>query len=215
MLGEVPGERRPDGARPVHPFSLRTVILPLSLWKVPFLKKNSQSDTAARASVLSPAHPFLDFITSLRSAQRATAREGEESRDQCWASAQADLQLDESARSIGRAAPRSLCRAAGPLWREIISKLLQEADACQKMLSVKVRPLQRSLLHGFVPPPRRGFLHFLAFVCSPGANHLLLLFPPERLFRDFSALAHLYYSSAWWTCEWTQLHVWIFFFLIL
>lgn len=56
------------------------------------------------------------------------------------------------------------------------------------MLSVKVRLPQRSLLHGFVPPPRRGFLHFLAFVCSPGANHLLLLFPPERLFPDFFRL---------------------------
>lgn len=78
-------------------------------------------------------------------------------------------------------APRSLCRAAGPLWREIISKLLQEADACQKMLSVKVRLLQRSL----VPPPLRSFLHFLAFVCSPGANHLLFLLPLERLFCDF------------------------------
>lgn len=35
-----------------------------------------------------------------------------------------------------------LCQTAGPLWMEIISKLLQEADACQKMLSVKVRLLQ-------------------------------------------------------------------------
>lgn len=53
---------------PVHPFSFHSFILPLSLLKVPFFI--SQSDIA---SVLSPVHPLLNFITSLRLAQRATA----------------------------------------------------------------------------------------------------------------------------------------------
>lgn len=42
-----------------------------------------------------------------------------------------------------------LCQTAGPLWIEIISKLLQKADACQKMLSVKVIAPQCCL--AFVP----------------------------------------------------------------
>lgn len=44
-------------------------------------------------------------------------------------------------RSDRSATERLLCQTAGPLWKKIISKLLQEADACQKMLSVKVRRL--------------------------------------------------------------------------
>lgn len=49
--------------------------------------------------------------------------------------------LNRSDRSGAEHLPR---QTAGPLWMEIISKLLQEADACQKILSVKVRLRHRS-----------------------------------------------------------------------
>lgn len=52
-----------------------------------------------------------------------------------------------------------LCQTAGPLWMEIISKLLQEADACQKMHSVKVRLLQCCLAVSLSPPES----HFVLF----------------------------------------------------
>lgn len=51
-----------------------------------------------------------------------------------------------------------LCQTAGPLWMEIISKLLQEADACQKMHFVKVRLLQCRLAFSF---PLSHFCFFI------------------------------------------------------
>lgn len=61
-------------------------------------------------------------------------------------------------RSDRSATERLLCQTAGPLWKKIISKLLQEADACQKMLSVKVRRLLGCCLS---PPLFRSHCRFL------------------------------------------------------
>lgn len=58
-----------------------------------------------------------------------------------------------------------LCQTAGPLWMEIISKLLQKADACQKMLSVKVIVLQCCLAFvAFFALSRFRFLHHFKFI---------------------------------------------------
>ena len=45
-------------------------------------------------------------------------------------------------RCADRSVPHSTSLTAGPLCAQIISKLLQEQDACHEMLSVKVRSLQ-------------------------------------------------------------------------
>lgn len=85
-------------------------------------------------------------------------------------------------RSDRSATEHLLCQTAGPLWKKIISKLLQEADACQKMLSVKVRllgcclsPPLSSLCHTFtvIPFIRLPSLR-LCFCCFYFSNNAFL-----------------------------------------
>ena len=68
-----------------------------------------------------------------------------------------------------------LCQTAVPLWMEIISKLLQEADACQKILSVKVRLLRCCLAFSL------SLCHtFTFFIFSHQC--LTISFSPARVF---------------------------------
>lgn len=89
---------------------------------------------------LSPFHPLPHYLILLCTAERE--REGGRGRrpeiDVGPAHTESGSWLNRSDRS---GTEHLLCQTAGPLWMEIISKLLQEADACQKMLSVKVRLL--------------------------------------------------------------------------
>lgn len=94
---------------------------------------------------------------------------------------------DRSARSLSLSPARSLCQAAGLLWREIISELLQEADACQQMLSVKVRALLRSL---FPPPCLRRTAAF--FIFSPLSAFLVpIIHCFSGLLKGFSVIFRL------------------------
>lgn len=89
---------------------------------------------------LSPfSHPFIHFLTLSSSSVRQTegARETERTSeiDVGPAHTETGSWLNGSDRS---GTEHLLWQTAGPLWMEIISKLLQKADACQEMLSVKV-----------------------------------------------------------------------------
>lgn len=158
--------------------------------KLPFLFRYFP-DVAAQ-----PLHPVTcsSFSRLYRSAPFGN-EERQESRDRCWAPGCRQTRSRKNRRHRSAAPARSFCWAAGPLWREIISKLLQQADACQKMLSVKVRALGCSL----VPPPCLCCTAAF-FIFSP-----LSAFPVpitacfSLLFRGFSVIfstsAHLSRSS--------------------
>lgn len=160
--------------------------------ETPFFLKNSlaaQSLHALTCSSFSRLYHFTPFGNKERQAERESrAGINAEPRRR-----QTRSRMNRHHRSAALAG--WLCRAAGPLWREIISKLLQQADACQKMLSVKVRPLRCSLF----PPPclRRTAAFFIfsplsAFLVPITACFSLLL---RGFFCGFSTSAHLSYSS--------------------
>lgn len=88
-------------------------------------------------------------------------------------------------RSDRSATEHLLCQTAGPLWKKIISKLLQEADACQKMLSVKVRllscclsPPLSSLCHTVIPFIRLPSLRLCSTVAFTA--FAVFIFPTMR-----------------------------------
>ena len=146
----------------------------------------SQFDIITRISI--PPHLFILFLTSSsrsvrqRDGGREGGREGERGRrpeiDAGPAHTETGSWLNRSDRS---GTEHLLCQTAGPLWMEIISKLLQEADACQKMLSVKVRLLQCRLVLACslsLPLSHFCFLHlkFIRLQC------FTIYFSPERVF---------------------------------
>lgn len=189
-LAQVKGERRPSGGSSLGPsihlafrcFMFYYAFKPL---ETPiFLFFNLTSPPASPSS-----HLFILFSTlSLHSVwhkerqaereRRAEINVGPSRRQTCrWMN-----RRDRSA-----ALAPSLCQAAGPLWREIISKLLQEADACQKMLSVKVRPLLCSL---FPSPCLRRPTAF--FIFSPLSAFLVpIIHCFSFLLKGFSVTYHL------------------------
>lgn len=103
----------------------------------------------------SPFHPLPHFVTFLCMTESGRRPEI----DVRPVRAETGSWLNRSDRS---GTEHLRCQTAGPLWMEIISKLLQEADACQKMLSVKVRLLQSGSLRLLSLPPS----HFFCFLNS-------------------------------------------------
>lgn len=119
-------------------------------------------------------HPLAQCFLIHCRAVGEEEREWRQVWDRCWAWADSDQQLVESLASIGHRA-FTLPDSAGPLWMEIISKLLQEAEACQKTLPVKVTPLQRSLhFHTFIVLDliRFTFHLFFSYLFSEVFRHL-------------------------------------------
>lgn len=117
----------------------------------------SQFDNTTPISVLS--QPFFFFLTCVSSSS-LWQRERRSEIDVGPAHTETGSWLNWSDRS---GTEHLLCQTAGPLWMEIISKLLQKADACQKMLSVKVIVLPCCL--AFVPFfALSHFLHHFKFI---------------------------------------------------
>lgn len=130
-------------------FTVFSFILHYYFLKPPFRSFESLFVSLSLTSL--PASPFshLFILTLSPRSARHIERDGRRGRrpeiDVGPAHMETGSWLNRSDRS---GTEHFLCQTAGPLWKEIISKLLQEADACQKMLSVKVR-----LLHCCLSPP--------------------------------------------------------------
>lgn len=163
-----------------------------SLFWIPFCF--SQFDITTCISILS--HLFILFLTFSSYSARQRGRGGRGRRpeiDVGPAHTETGSWLNRSDRS---GTEHLLCQTAGPLWMEIISKLLQEADACQKMLSVKVRLLQCCLALAFplsLPLSHFCFLHLLKFVYFPSFYLSPFLSLLQGFFCNFTDPALLFY----------------------
>ena len=128
------------------------------------------------------SHLFILFLTlsshSVRSEREAGGSRGRPEIDVGPAHTESGSWLNRSDRS---GTEHLLCQTAGPLWMEIISKLLQEADACQKMLSVKVRLPQRCLAPSFSLSLCHTFAFFIFLNSSAFIFHCFF-FSPARGF---------------------------------